>query len=100
MIRYKDVLSKISNVDPEFAITSLRNGLWHESRFKLEMTVNRPLSLEDAIHKAANYAKAEEEFAFLAKQRAAEKKPHANTWVRPVSAGSNPRRPNPQEVGP
>ena len=58
MIRYKDVLSKISNVNPESAITSLRNGLWHDSRFKLEMTVNRPLSLEDAIHKATNYAKA------------------------------------------
>ena len=66
----------------------------------MEMTVNRPLSLEDAIHRAANYAKAEEEFAFLEKQRAAEKKPHANTWVRPASVGNNPRRPNPQEVGP
>ena len=64
MVRYKDILSKISNVDPESAITSLRNGMWHESRFKLEMTINRPLTLEDAI-KAANYAKAEEEFASL-----------------------------------
>ena len=67
MVRYKDVLSNFSNVDPESDITSLRNGLWHESRFKLEMTVNRPLTLEDAIHKAANYAKAKEEFASLAK---------------------------------
>ena len=74
--------------------------MWHESRLKLEMTVNRRLSLEDAIHRAANYAKAEKEFAFLAKQRAAEKKPHANTWVRPASTENNPQRPNPQEVGP
>ena len=63
MIRYKDVLLKISNVCHESAITSLRNGLRHDSKLKLEMTVNRPLMLKDAIHKAANYAKAEEEFA-------------------------------------
>ena len=50
------------------------------------MTVNRPLTLEDAIHKAANYAKAEEEFASYERQHAAEKKPPSNTWIRPVNA--------------
>ena len=62
------------------------------------MTVNRPLTLEDAIHKAANYAKAEEEFASYERQRAAEKKPSSNTWVRPVNAGGNPRRVNPHDA--
>ena len=62
------------------------------------MTVNRPLTLEDAIHKAANYAKAEEEFASYERQRTAEKKPSSNTWVRPVNAGGNPRRVNPHDA--
>ena len=90
MVRYKEVLSKRSNVDPEFAMTTSKNGLWHESRFRLETTVNRPPTLEDAIHMATNYARAEEELASLAKQHMVKKKPHSNTWVRPGNGGNNP----------
>ena len=62
------------------------------------MTVNRPLTLEDAINKAANYAKAEEEFAFIERQHATEKKPPSNTWVRPINVGGNPRKANPHDA--
>ena len=82
MVRYKEVLQKISNVDLESAMTALKNGPWHKSRFKLEMIVNRPPTLEDAIHRAANYARAEEELASLAKKHMVKKKAYSNTWTR------------------
>ena len=99
MVRYKEVLSKISNVDPESAMTALKNGLWHESRFRLEMTVNRPLTLEVVIHRAANYDRAEKDLVSLAKHMV-KKKPPSNTWVRPENGGNNPRKANPQDARP
>ena len=63
MTRFKTVMSKISSVEGESALNALKNGLWHESRFREEMTVNRPPTIEDAIHHASNYAKVEEERA-------------------------------------
>jgi len=40
--------------------------LWFSSRFREELTVRQPVSLDDALHKALHFAKAEEELAVLA----------------------------------
>ena len=68
MTRFKTVMSKIPSVEGESALNALKNGLWHESRFREEMTVNRPPTIEDAIHRASNYAKAEEKRALISKK--------------------------------
>ena len=68
MTRFKGIMAKIPNLDNDSALTALKNGLWHDSRFREEMTVNRPLAIEDAIHRASNFARAEEERNLLAKK--------------------------------
>ena len=57
-------------------------------------------TLEDAIDRAANYAKAEEELASLVKQHIVEKKPHSNTSVRHENRENNPRKVSPKDAGP
>ena len=68
-------MEKIFNVDNESAITDLRNGLGHDSRFGEEMTINRPPIVEDAIHHASNFARAEEERNIVSKKHGAKKFP-------------------------
>jgi len=62
----KAIKSKIANLNKEVAIAALRNGLWFSSRFREERTVRQPVSLDDALHKALHFAKAEEQLAVLA----------------------------------
>ncbi|KAG7548068.1 Ribonuclease H domain [Arabidopsis suecica] len=50
------------------ALSALRNGLWHESRFREEIIVNRPSTIQDALFRATNWMEAEEEKLSLAKK--------------------------------
>lgn len=59
-------------------MTALKNRLWHESRFHEEMTVNRPLNIEDVIYRASKFVKVEEEMSLLAKKYDASKKPEVS----------------------
>jgi len=56
--KFKAIKSKIANLNKEVAIAALRNGLWFSSRFREELTVRQPVSLDDALHKALHFAKA------------------------------------------
>jgi len=40
--------------------------LWISSRFREDLTVRQPVSLDDALYKALHFAKAEEELVVLA----------------------------------
>ena len=73
MVHFKEVLANISNIDNDSTLTALTNGLWHESKFRLEMTINRPLTIEYAIHRASNFVKTEKEANLLAKKHAVAK---------------------------
>ena len=64
--KFKAIKSKIANLNEEVAIEALRNGLWFSSRFREELTVRQPVSLDDALHKALHFSKAEEELIVLA----------------------------------
>jgi len=54
------------NLNGEVAIAALRNELMFSSRFCEELTLRQPVTLDDALHKALYFAKAEEETAVLA----------------------------------
>ena len=58
--RFKAVVSRIA-VPDEAAISALRNAVSHESRFCDDLLLNRPVYLEDALHKATRYIEMEEE---------------------------------------
>ncbi|KAG7599517.1 Retrotransposon gag domain [Arabidopsis suecica] len=66
--KFKDVIAKILGVSHAAALSALRNGLWHESRFREEIIVNRPSTIQDALFRATNWMEAEEEKLSLAKK--------------------------------
>lgn len=67
MIRFKTVMSKVNGINNFVAISALKIALWHESRLREEITVNRPSTIDDMLHRATNWAIAEEERAILVK---------------------------------
>lgn len=52
------------------AISALRNVVWHESRLYDDLLLNRPTTLEDALHRATKYVEMEEEKIALKKKHA------------------------------
>ncbi|KAG7557044.1 Integrase catalytic core [Arabidopsis suecica] len=56
--------------DPDVILSDdlSKNGLWHESRFREEIIVNRPNTIQDALFRATNWMEAEEEKLSLAKK--------------------------------
>ncbi|KAG7536943.1 Integrase catalytic core [Arabidopsis suecica] len=66
--KFKEVIAKIPGVSHAAALSALRNGLWHESRFREEIIVNRPSTVQDALFRATNWMEAEEEKLSLAKK--------------------------------
>ncbi|KAG7556855.1 Retrotransposon gag domain [Arabidopsis suecica] len=66
--KFKEVIAKIHGVSHAAALSALRNGLWHESRFREEIIVNRPNTIQDALFRATNWMEAEEEKLSLAKK--------------------------------
>ncbi|KAG7543367.1 Retrotransposon gag domain [Arabidopsis thaliana x Arabidopsis arenosa] len=66
--KFKEVIAKIPGVSHAAALSALRNGLWHESRFREEIIVNRPNTIQDALFRATNWMEAEEEKLSLAKK--------------------------------
>lgn len=67
--------TKISHLNEGFALelAALKNDVWFSSKFKEEMAVRAPTSLEDALHRASYFAAHEEEVAALKKQYSANK---------------------------
>ncbi|KAG7585762.1 Ribonuclease H domain [Arabidopsis thaliana x Arabidopsis arenosa] len=66
--KFKEVIAKIPGVSHAAALSALRNGLSHESRFREEIIVNRPSTIQDALFRATNWMEAEEEKLSLAKK--------------------------------
>ncbi|KAG7568048.1 Retrotransposon gag domain [Arabidopsis thaliana x Arabidopsis arenosa] len=66
--KFKEVIAKIPGVSHAAALSALRNGLWHESRFREEIIVNRPSTIQDALFRATNWMETEEEKLSLAKK--------------------------------
>jgi len=65
---FKEIMVQIPSLSDSAAQSALKNGLWHESRFRESLTLNRPETIQDALHRATNWINAEEERAFLAKK--------------------------------
>ncbi|KAG7533283.1 Ribonuclease H domain [Arabidopsis thaliana x Arabidopsis arenosa] len=66
--KFKEVIAKIPGVSHAAALSALWNGLWHEFRFREEIIVNRPSTIQDALFRATNWMEAEEEKLSLAKK--------------------------------
>ena len=58
---FKEIMVQIPGLSDSAAQFALKNGLWHESCFRESLTVNRPETIQDALHRATNGINAEEE---------------------------------------
>ncbi|KAG7536063.1 Retrotransposon gag domain [Arabidopsis suecica] len=58
---FKKIMVAILGLSDSAALSAFRNGLWHESRFRKELDVNRPATIPNALHQATNWINAEEE---------------------------------------
>lgn len=68
-IREIGIVSQV-HIPHDAAISALRNGLWHESRFREDLISNRYNTLEDALHRATRYIEMEEEKIALNRKHA------------------------------
>ncbi|KFK45066.1 hypothetical protein AALP_AA1G339100 [Arabis alpina] len=61
MTRFKSTLSKVEGISNKSALEALRGALRCPSPFWQEMSVNTPITIQDALHRAADFARTEEE---------------------------------------
>lgn len=59
--KFKEILAKILGISQTTDLSASRNGLWYESRFREELTVNRSATIQDALFRAKNWIEVEEE---------------------------------------
>ena len=63
--KYREIKAKISHPNEVVALVALKNGVWFSSKFREEMTVRAPISLDDALHRASYFVTHEEEVKAL-----------------------------------
>ncbi|KFK45029.1 hypothetical protein AALP_AA1G334900 [Arabis alpina] len=61
MTRFKNTLSKVEGISNKSALEALRGALRCPSPFWQEMSLNTPTTIQDALHRAADFARTEEE---------------------------------------
>ncbi|CAA7058092.1 unnamed protein product [Microthlaspi erraticum] len=63
--RFKAIIAKIENPNEAVALLAFRNNLWYKSKFREELIVRPPVSLDDALRCASTFATFEEEINLL-----------------------------------
>ncbi|KAG7564374.1 Integrase catalytic core [Arabidopsis suecica] len=58
--KFKGVLSKLPRISQQSALSALRKGLWHDSRFKEDLILHKPDTIQDALFRANNWMEVEE----------------------------------------
>ncbi|XP_010423552.1 PREDICTED: uncharacterized protein LOC104708652 [Camelina sativa] len=73
--KFKEIQVQIPGLSNSTALAALKNGLWHEPRFREELTVNQFATIQDALHRTSNWIIAEEEKEAAAQKHKATTKP-------------------------
>ncbi|WZZ51363.1 uncharacterized protein LOC125585930 [Brassica napus] len=63
--KFRKIKAKISHPNEVVALAALKNGVWFSSKFREELAVRAPISLDDALQRASYFATQEEEVAAL-----------------------------------
>ncbi|XP_013679944.1 uncharacterized protein LOC106384541 [Brassica napus] len=71
--KFREIKAKISHPNEIVALAALKNGVWFSFKFREELAVRTPVSLDDALHRASYFANHEEEVAALKEQYSANK---------------------------
>ncbi|KAL9281102.1 putative retrotransposon gag domain-containing protein [Arabidopsis thaliana] len=59
--KFKNVLSKLPRISQQSALSALRKGLWHDSRFKEDLILRKPDTIQHALFRANNWMEVEEQ---------------------------------------
>jgi len=60
LTKFKGVLSKLPRVSQQSALSALWKGLWHDSRFKEDLILHKPDTIQDALFRANNWMEVED----------------------------------------
>ncbi|KAG7552776.1 Ribonuclease H-like superfamily [Arabidopsis thaliana x Arabidopsis arenosa] len=90
--RFKVVVTKITIPD-EAAIVALRNAVWYDSKYRDDITLHAPSTLEDALHRASRYIELEEERLVLAKKHNPPKAPVTKETASAIPNAANNAEP-------
>ncbi|KAL9293341.1 putative retrotransposon gag domain-containing protein [Arabidopsis thaliana] len=66
--KFKNVLSKLPRISQQSALSALRKRLWHDSRFKENLILHKPDTIQDALFRANNWMEVEDEKESFAKR--------------------------------
>ncbi|CAE5959511.1 unnamed protein product [Arabidopsis arenosa] len=66
--KFKGVLSKLPRISQQSALSALRKSLWHDSRFKEDLILHKPDTIQDALFRANNWMEVEDEKESFAKR--------------------------------
>ncbi|XP_048604697.1 uncharacterized protein LOC125582183 [Brassica napus] len=71
--KFREIKAKISHPNEVVALAALKHGVWFSSKFREELAVRTPVSLDDALHRTSYLATHEEEVTALKEQYSANK---------------------------
>lgn len=63
--RFKETLAKMSSVNDHTTLAALICELWHEYRFREDITITPPATIQDALYRGSNWARDEIEREIL-----------------------------------
>ncbi|KAG7572029.1 Retrotransposon gag domain [Arabidopsis suecica] len=66
--KFKGVLSRLPRISQQSALSALGKGLWHDSRFKEDLILHKPDTIQDALFRANNWMEVEDEKESFAKR--------------------------------